>query len=71
MLGLDQVGVAVHSGSACSSEAFEPSPVLAAMGLDADRSLRCSVGWSTAEDDVAAFTTSFPAVVGALRSLAV
>jgi cysteine desulfurase len=70
VLGLDQAGVAVHSGSACSSEAFEPSPVLAAMGLDADRSLRCSVGWSTAEDDVAAFTASFPAVVGALRSLA-
>ena len=27
VLGLDQAGVAVHSGSACSSEAFEPSPV--------------------------------------------
>src|SRR5581483_1054530 len=36
LLGLDQRGVAVHSGSSCSSETFEPSPVLSAMGVDAD-----------------------------------
>ena len=53
LLGLDQRGVAVHSGSACSSEALEPSPILAAMGVDADHSLRVSVGWSsTAEERV-------------------
>ena len=46
LLALDQHGVAVHSGSSCSSETLEPSPVLAAMGVDADRSLRVSVGWS-------------------------
>ena len=39
LLGLDQHGVAVHSGSSCSSETFEPSPVLSAMGVDADHSL--------------------------------
>ena len=44
LLALDQRGVAVHSGSSCSSETLEPSPVLAAMGVDADRSLRASVG---------------------------
>ena len=44
LLALDQHGVAVHSGSSCSSETLEPSPVLAAMGVDADRSLRVSVG---------------------------
>ncbi|MGB9113467.1 MAG: aminotransferase class V-fold PLP-dependent enzyme, partial [Acidimicrobiales bacterium] len=69
LLGLDQAGIAVHSGSACSSEAIEPSPVLAAMGVDADHSLRCSVGWSTSDDDVAAMTEAFPLVVKRLRSL--
>ena len=61
LLGLDQAGVAAHSGSACSSESLEPSPVLAAMGVDAERSLRLSVGWSTTDDDVAAFADAFPA----------
>jgi cysteine desulfurase len=69
LLGLDQAGIAAHSGSACSSEALEPSPVLAAMGVEAERSLRLSVGWSTTDDDVAAFAAAFPAVVGRLRSL--
>jgi cysteine desulfurase len=69
LLGLDQAGIAVHSGSACSSEAIEPSPVLAAMGADADHSLRCSVGWSTTDEDVTAVTEAFPAVVSRLRSL--
>ena len=69
LLGLDQAGVAAHSGSACSSEALEPSPVLAAMGVDAERSLRLSVGWSTTDDDVAAFADAFPRVVQRLRAL--
>jgi cysteine desulfurase len=70
LLSLDQVGVAAHSGSACSSEVLEPSPVLAAMGADPDRSLRLSVGWSTTDDDVDAFEQAFPAAVSRLRSLA-
>ncbi len=70
LLGLDQEGVAVHSGSACSSEALEPSPVLAAMGADADHSLRVSVGWSTTDADVDAFCAAFARVVGRLRALA-
>jgi cysteine desulfurase len=69
LLGLDQAGVAAHSGSACSSEALEPSPVLEAMGVDAQRSLRLSVGWSTTDADVAAFAKNFAPVVGRLRSL--
>ena len=59
LIGLDRAGVAVHSGSACSSESIEPSPVLEAMGVDANHSLRVSVGWSTTDDDVAAFGTAF------------
>ncbi|MBM3658469.1 MAG: cysteine desulfurase [Actinobacteria bacterium] len=69
LLGLDQRGVAVHSGSSCSSELLEPSPVLAAMGVDAERSLRASVGWSSTDDDVDRFATAFPEVVTRLRAL--
>jgi cysteine desulfurase len=69
LLGLDQHGVAVHSGSSCSSEALEPSPVLQAMGVDADHSLRVSVGWSTTEADVEKFLDLIPGVVDRLRGL--
>ena len=70
LLGLDAAGVAVHSGSACSSESLEPSPVLEAMGVDAERSLRVSVGWSTTAVDVEAFCAALPEVVARLRALA-
>ena len=69
LLGLDQAGVAAHSGSACASESLAPSPVLAAMGAPADRSLRLSVGWSTATADVDAFAEAFGPAVERLRSL--
>ena len=69
LLGLNQRGVAVHSGSSCSSELLEPSPVLQAMGVDADRSLRVSVGWPSTDADVDAFATSFPIVMEQLRAL--
>jgi cysteine desulfurase len=69
LLGLDQAGVAVHSGSACSSESLEPSPVLEAMGVEAERSLRISVGWSTTDADIDAFANALPQVVARLRAL--
>ncbi|HEY4929749.1 MAG TPA: aminotransferase class V-fold PLP-dependent enzyme [Acidimicrobiales bacterium] len=69
LLGLDQAGVAVHSGSSCSSESLEPSPVLEAMGVDGERSLRLSVGWPTTDDDIGAFVGAFPGVVARLRDL--
>ena len=69
LLGLDQSGIAAHSGSSCSSETLEPSPVLEAMGVDAERSLRLSVGWSTTESDIDAFSEAFPTVVDELRAL--
>lgn len=70
LLGLDQAGVAAHSGSSCSSELLEPSPVLAAMGRPAERSLRLSVGWSTTAEDVALAGQALPVVVSRLRALA-
>ena len=69
LLGLDQAGISAHSGSACSSETFEPSPVLAAMGVEADHSLRVSVGWSTTDADIDAFRAAFPGVISRLRAL--
>jgi cysteine desulfurase len=69
LLGLDRAGIAAHSGSACSSEALEPSPVLEAMGLDAQRSLRISVGWSTTDADIDALLDALPVVLGDLRRL--
>lgn len=69
LLGLDQAGVAVHSGSSCSSELLEPSPVLEAMGVDASRSLRVSVGWSSTPMDIEAFCHALPSVLERLRAL--
>ena len=63
LIGLDRAGVAVHSGSACSSESIEPSPVLEAMGVDPSHSLRVSVGWTTTDEDCAAFADAFTRVV--------
>jgi cysteine desulfurase len=69
VIGLDRAGIAVHSGSSCSSEALEPSPVLAAMGVDPEKSLRLSVGWSSTAEDVLAFSAVFARIVEGLRSL--
>jgi cysteine desulfurase len=69
LLGLDRAGVAAHSGSACSSEALEPSPVLEAMGVDAHRSLRLSVGWSSTGADVDAALAALPSILASLRQL--
>lgn len=70
LIGLDRAGVAAHSGSSCSSESLEPSPVLEAIGADADHSLRFTAGWSTTDDDVGMACEALPAVVSRLRALA-
>ncbi len=69
LLALDQRGIGIHSGSACSSEALEPSPVLEAMGVEADHSLRISVGWDTTDTDIDRFLEVFPTVARELRAL--
>lgn len=69
LLGLDQRGIAIHSGSSCSSESLEPSPVLMAMGVDADHSLRVSVGWNTTDAEIDLFISEFSGVVTQLRAL--
>ena len=69
LLALDQQGIAIHSGSACSSESLEPSPVLAAMGANADQSLRISVGWTTTTADVDRLLDVFPGIIERMRGL--
>jgi cysteine desulfurase len=69
LLGLDRAGVAAHSGSSCSSESLEPSPVLEAMGVDAHHSLRLSVGWSSTDADVDVALAALPQILQDLRAL--
>lgn len=66
MMGLDLDGIAISSGSACSSGKVGRSHVLSAMGVDpalADCSLRVSFGWSSTSDDVEAFFKAFMKVL--------
>jgi len=55
VIGFDLEGVAVSSGSACSSGKVQPSHVLSSMGFDpavAQGAVRLSLGWSTEPDDI-------------------
>jgi cysteine desulfurase len=72
LIGLDLEGIAVSSGSACSSGTLEPSHVLKAMGLPAHRtqnSIRFSLGAANTEDDVERVAAVLPGIVEKLRSL--
>jgi len=71
LLALDEAGIAVSTGSACSaSHASAPSHVLMAMGLDPIRargSLRLTLGRFNTEADVDRFLDVFPTIVSRLR----
>ncbi len=61
LIALDLDGIAVSSGSACSSGKVERSHVLAAMGIPAELSrgaIRVSTGWTTTEADIERFLTA-------------
>lgn len=67
---LDRRGLAVASGSACTSSTLEPSHVLAAMGALTHGNVRVSVGRDTTAEDVDALADTLPAVVAELRGRA-
>jgi len=72
LIALDLAGVAVSTGSACSSGTLEPSHVLKAMGLQAHRtqnSLRFSLGLFSTEDEVDFTIAVLPRLVDKLRGL--
>lgn len=69
LLELNRKGVSVHSGSACASEDLQPSTVLEAIGVDASRSLRLSVGWNSTQKDIQAFVTGLQESLDYLRNL--
>ncbi len=72
LIALDLEGVAVSTGSACSSGTLEPSHVLRAMGLSSHRtqsSLRFSLGLYSTEADVDRVVSILPGLVEKLRAL--
>jgi cysteine desulfurase len=72
LIALDLEGIAVSTGSACSSGTLEPSHVLRAMGLPPHRtqnSLRFSLGLFSTEAEVDRVVGTIPALVEKLRTL--
>lgn len=73
LMAMDLAGIAVSSGSACSSGKTKPSHVLSAMGADdelATCSLRVSIGWNSSEEDVEAFIREWPAAYKRVKARA-
>ncbi len=67
LIAFDLEGLAVSSGSACSSGKVERSHVLAAMGVSralAEGAIRVSTGWNTAEADIERFLAALPKICG-------
>ena len=72
LLNLDMEGIAVSTGSACTSSSLEPSHVLAAIGLPvelAHGSLRFSLGRDTTQQDIERVLQVMPGIVYRLRAM--
>jgi cysteine desulfurase len=72
VISLDLKGLAVSTGAACSSGAIEPSHVLLAMGVSADRaraSVRFSLGKQNTAEDIDLALALVPETVARLREL--
>jgi cysteine desulfurase len=72
LLFLDSKGIAVSTGSACSSKKLEPSHVLLSLGLKAEEchgSLRITMGRSNTEEDVDYVARSITEAVERFRSI--
>jgi cysteine desulfurase len=72
LIALDLKGVAVSTGSACSSGSLEPSHVLTALGLSRDRvrgSLRFSLSAYTTAEEIAYTVTAVKEITSRLRGM--
>lgn len=72
LMNLDIQNVSVSTGAACSSGNPEPSPILLAMGLtrlEAQGSLRVSLGWRTTSEEMSYFIKVLIETVTRLRTL--
>lgn len=66
LIAFDLAGVAVSSGSACSSGKVARSATLSAMGVApelAGGALRVSLGWNTVDEDASCFLDAFERVL--------
>lgn len=68
LMALDMEGIALSTGSACSSGKVRPSHVLAAMGLSETEALRASLGWSTTKEEVELFGIAFAGIAKRIRA---
>jgi cysteine desulfurase len=69
VIALDLQGIAVSSGSACSSGKVQPSHVLAAMGVTPELArgvVRISLGWTSTEKDIGTMLSAWIKVVSSL-----
>ncbi len=72
LMGFDLAGVAVSSGSACSSGKVTRSHVLSAMGIGdelAAGAVRISLGWTTGKEDIEAAVAAWQVIVARHRAL--
>jgi cysteine desulfurase len=69
---LDQIGIEVATGSACSSGSLEPSHVLTAIGIPVEYargSIRMTIGRLTTDEDIDYVCEHFPRIVKELRAI--
>jgi len=72
LLLMDAAGIAVSSGSACTSGSLDPSHVLLALGLThetAHGSVRLTLSHETTEEDIDYVLEKFPPIVARLREM--
>jgi len=72
LLYLDLAGIAVSTGSACASGSLDPSHVLLATGVDAERahgSIRISLGRNNTVEDVEYVLDVLPGVINRIRNM--
>lgn len=72
LINLDLQGIAVSTGSACSSGSIEPSPIIRALGVAGERAreaVRFSIGKDTTGEEIDYVLDCLPGAVASLRQL--